>query len=81
MKLFQMIRNADESGVSGTGKVLQGVVFDDGTVCVRWCVDGKANSTVFYNSFKDFKAIHIDSHPTNGSEIHWINALNYPEAP
>jgi len=31
MKTFDMVRNADESGVSGTGKVLEGVVFHDGT--------------------------------------------------
>ena len=69
MKTFSVIRQNDESGVSGTGKVLEGVVFKDGTTVIRWCVDGQPNSTAIYESFEAFKAIHIDSHPTNETII------------
>lgn len=68
---FHITRKADESGVSGIGKVLEGCVFSDGTTVIRWCVEGKPNSTAIYPSFQDFKFIHIDSHPTNGTEIIW----------
>lgn len=71
MKTFEMTRAADESGVSGTGKVLEGVVFRGGKTVVQWCVEGKPNSTVVYDSFEDFKYIHVDSHPTNGTEFIW----------
>ena len=69
MKVFSIIRKADESGVSGIGKVLEGCLFTDGTTVIRWCVDGKPNSTAIYPDFESFKFIHIDSHPTNGTEI------------
>lgn len=72
MKCFEMLRNADESGVSGIGIVLEGVVFSDGTTVVRWLVSGKPQSTNVWESFEDFKFIHIDSHPTNGTEINWV---------
>lgn len=69
MKLFHMIRNKDESGVSGTGKVLQGVVFDDGVTVVKWLVP--SYSIGIYDTFGSFESAHIDSHPTNDTEIAW----------
>jgi hypothetical protein len=71
MKTFYMTREADESGVSGTGKVLEGVVFQDGQTVIRWCVDGKPNSTAIYPTFEDFEFIHVTSHPTNGTKFFW----------
>jgi len=67
MEIFKIIREGDESGVSGLGHVLDGVIFDDGTCVVRWRT--KLPSTAIYPSFKDFKAIHIDAHPENKTII------------
>lgn len=39
MKRFELHRDADPSGVSGTGVVAQGIQFDDGAVAVRWLSD------------------------------------------
>jgi len=72
MQAFEMIRKADESGVSGTGKVLEGIVFGDGQTVIRWCTPHTAASTAIYPDFASFKKIHIDSHPTNGTEIVWL---------
>ena len=36
MKIFYLKRTEDESGVSGTGRVAQGFVFDNGKVAVTW---------------------------------------------
>lgn len=69
MKTFFIFRNGDESGVSGLGKVLNGVIFPDGQTVIRWCVEGKPNSTAIYPSFEDFKYIHGDAHPDNKTEI------------
>jgi hypothetical protein len=33
---FTLVRDIDVTGISGTGVVAQGVVFDDGSVVVRW---------------------------------------------
>lgn len=70
IEIFLMTRMADESGVSGTGTVLEGVVFSDGTCAVRW--RGATPCTAVWASFEAFKAIHIDSHPTNGTVVEWL---------
>jgi hypothetical protein len=56
LKLFDLVRNEDESGVSGTGTVAQGVVFDDGTAVLRWLT--KFASTAVYNNLAELAAIH-----------------------
>ena len=71
IRTFSIVRKADESGVSGTGKVLDGVVFDNGQTVIKWTVEGKPNSIAIYPNFNAFKLIHIDSHPTNDTEIVW----------
>ena len=75
LKSFYMTRDADESGVSGTGKVLEGCVFKDGTTVIRWCVEGKPSSTAIYPTFEDFNFIHVTSHPTNGTKFYWNDSL------
>ena len=72
---FYMVRPYDESGVSGTGKVLDGVVFPDGTTVIRWCVKEMPNCTAIYDSYSAFKRIHIESHPDNRTEIYWFSGL------
>jgi len=56
MKAFYFQREQDVSGVSGTGRVLEGIVFTDGTVAIRWL--SKFASTAIYNSLAEFEAIH-----------------------
>lgn len=63
MKYFKISRKADESGVSGIGHVIDGVVFNDGTTVIKWLTE--MSSIAIYKSFEEFKAIHIDSHPQN----------------
>jgi hypothetical protein len=64
---FVMAREADQSGVSGTGVVLEGVLFHDDTIAVRWV--GDVRSTVVYTSLKDFLAIHVIPHPENDTLV------------
>jgi catechol 2,3-dioxygenase-like lactoylglutathione lyase family enzyme len=56
LKLFHLERTEDASGVSGIGKVAEGVVFDDGTVVLRWLTEVK--STVVFQSIKDVESVH-----------------------
>lgn len=65
MRIFRVDRKNDESNVSGTGHVIDGVEFDDGTVVIRWRTD--MASIAIYKNFAEFKTIHIDSHPQNES--------------
>ena len=66
-RTFDMLRENDESGISGTGIVGSGFVFRDGTVAFRW--DGDKASTNIYNNLDDFKAVHIDPHPGNNTRL------------
>lgn len=73
-KIFSIIRKADESHVSGTGRVCDGIVFHNGKVAICWRTENVHGytSVAVYDSFEAFKFIHIDSHPTNNTEIVWI---------
>ena len=70
---FYVVRNYDTSGVSGTGRVLDGAVFPDGTTVIRWRVPYMPNCTAIFDSYSAFKRIHIESHPDNKTEVHWYS--------
>jgi hypothetical protein len=53
---FILERADDESGVSGTGIVAEGVEFSDGTVAMRW--RSHIKSTVIYDSIHACTSIH-----------------------
>ena len=69
LRTFTMLRHGDESGVSGIGRVLNGVIFHNGACVISWC--SEVSSSVNYDSFEDFERVHITSHPENKSEIVW----------
>jgi len=56
MKLFHFYRVKDETGVSGTGPVVEGVQFTNGWCALRWI--SPKSSICFYQSIEDVKAIH-----------------------
>lgn len=56
MKTFIMQRHEDESGVSGTGTVAEGVVLSSGRVVIEW--RGPHRSVVLYDDLESAKAIH-----------------------
>lgn len=55
-RLFVLKRDEDETGVSGTGVVAEGVQFSDGTVALRW--RSYIKSTAIYESIRACEAIH-----------------------
>jgi hypothetical protein len=56
VRTFVLHRKRDVSGISGIGRVAEGVQFSDGTVVLRWLTD-KA-STVVWDSLEDAMAVH-----------------------
>ena len=56
MKIFYLKRAEDESGISGTGRVAQGCVFDNGKVSVTWLSEHP--SVTVYDSLGEVTAIH-----------------------
>jgi hypothetical protein len=53
---FHLHRREDESGVSGTGVVAEGVRFSDGRCVLRWLT--AVSSIAIYDSIEDLIAIH-----------------------
>lgn len=47
----------------------EGVVFSDGTVCIRWLTQYQSHS--IWASFQDLLAIH--GHPEYGTRIEWLD--------
>lgn len=74
LKTFSVFRRDDKGGVSGTGRILDGVVFHTGWVVVCWRTDidaakhGHSNIGV-YPSWKAFHYVHIEAHPENRSVV------------
>ena len=73
-RLVTMIRRADESGVSGTGRVLDGAVFHTGQVVVCWRSDRSTDqpgvsSLAIDASWDAFLHVHVCPHPANAPEI------------
>ena len=55
-KTFYLHRKEDESGVSGTGRIAQGMVFDNGRVAMTWLSDHP--SVTVYDNIGEVQAIH-----------------------
>ena len=70
IRTFRMVRQSDESGISGTGIVLEGVVFSSGNVIIQW-LSSHVHSISFFPNLDEFKEVHIDSHPSNNTLLVW----------
>jgi hypothetical protein len=73
-RLFTLIRHSDETGVSGTGRVLDGVIFHTGQVVVCWRSDLRQekpgySSIAVYESWEAFLHVHVHPHRPEASEI------------
>jgi len=68
MRRFHLLRDEDESGVSGTGKVAEGLEFEDGAIVMQW-LSHKPSITIFRNA-KHLRDIHGHQGKT---KIVWID--------
>lgn len=70
MHRFELHRDTDPTGISGTGVVAEGVEFTDGRVALRW-VTGQHRSTVLWDDIRSVEAIHGHNGATR---LVWIDA-------
>ena len=56
MKQFHLWREEDISGISGTGRVAEGVVFPNGRCVMAWSTE--PTSIAIYESLADLISIH-----------------------
>lgn len=76
MRRFECYRPAPPEGYREAGAAnapdevqFEGVVFSDGTVCLRWMTVFRSHSV--WASLEDMLAIH--GHPEYGTEIRWLD--------
>jgi hypothetical protein len=76
-RLFSFYRYVDETGVSGTGRVLDGVIFHNGQVVVCWRSDsaegGGHSSLGIYPSMEAFLKIHVEPHGKDAGEVRFFS--------
>jgi hypothetical protein len=68
MRRFYFDRQTDVSGASGTGAVVEGVMFSDGSVVIHWLT--ALSSIAIYQSIDDAIAIHGHGGATN---LMWVD--------
>lgn len=69
MRRFYLLRSEDETGISATGRVLEGVLTPSGKVIVEW---RPPHTTItIFNSLEEFRTLHVDAHPSM-NEIIWL---------
>lgn len=67
---FRLVRHEDVSTVSGTGVVLHGVQWPDGSIAGRWAVPGLPASSVTWDRIEDVERLHGHHGKT---EVEWID--------
>lgn len=70
MRRFWLQRDVDESGISGTGVVAEGVEFSDGRVALRWMAHPDTRSTVVWDDIAAAERIHGHNGTTR---IVWVD--------
>lgn len=76
-RVFTLNRATDETGVSGTGRVLDGVIFHTGQVVICWRTDLKSDvanhsSIAIYPSWTAFEDIHLKPHGEEASRVTFL---------
>ena len=69
MRRFNLVRNEDETGISGTGNVAQGIQFDTGRCAMAWLTS--VSSIAVYDSIEDIVFIHGHNGKTL---VEWVDS-------
>lgn len=67
---FVVERPSDSTGVSGTGIVIEGCLFSDGSIAYTWT--GELQTWTWAKDLKTFETI-VTHKYTNGTHILWID--------
>jgi hypothetical protein len=71
IRTFTIARQYDETGVSGIGVVIEGVVLATGQAIIHWLTPAPRGALAIFDSMGDFVKIHIKPHPENASILTW----------
>jgi len=70
LRRFVLIRHRDVTGVSGIGRVAEGVCFSSGNVVMQWTTNG-IHAIVVHKSVDEMLAVHGHNGATT---IYWLDA-------
>ena len=71
IRTFTIARQSDETGISGVGVVIEGVVLATGQAIIHWLTPAPRGALAIFDSMDDFIKIHIRPHPGNASILTW----------
>ena len=69
IRTFTVYRDDDETGISGTGVVIEGVKLASGQAVIHWLYPPPRGGIAIFDSMEDFIKVHILSHPANKTII------------
>jgi len=69
IQTFTVARQTDETGVSGEGVVIEGVLLATGQCIAHWLYPRPKGSIAIFDSMNDFVTVHIKPHPANRTII------------
>ena len=69
IRTFTVYREDDESGISGTGVIIEGVKLASGQAVIHWLYPPPRGGIAIFDSMDDFIKVHILSHPANKTII------------
>lgn len=77
-RAFHVLREADVTGISGTGRVLDGVIFHTGQVVVCW--RSAHGSITIFEDWTAFENVHLQAHPENRARVIFHDGGSPPDA-
>lgn len=71
--LFEVHRSKDPKEISGTGHVIDGVIFPNGKTVIQWR-HKKKQSVAIFDTFTQFQSVHMKHH--DGSQLNWVSGFD-----
>ncbi len=71
IRTFTVCRQADETGISGDGVIIEGVSLATGQCIIHWLYPLPSGAIAIFNGFDDFLKVHVHPHPSNKTIITW----------
>ena len=69
IRSFTVCRQKDQTGVSGEGVVIEGVILATGQAIIHWLFPPPRGGIAIFDSMNDFIKVHIKPHPGNKTII------------
>jgi len=69
IRSFTVCRQHDQTGVSGEGVIIEGVVLASGHCIIHWLFPPPRGGIAIFDSLEDFLKVHVKPHPQNKTII------------